>query len=44
MQTGSYVLGFPAGLGGVGVWLGLTVGLAAAYTGMELQFWRRYVV
>lgn len=39
-----YVLGFPAGLGGVGVWLGLTVGLAAACIGMQLRFWRRYVV
>ena len=36
-----YVLGFPLGLGGVGIWLGLTVGLFAAAGSMMLRFWRR---
>ena len=38
----SYLVGFAAGWGGVGVWLGLTVGLAAACIGMQARFWRRY--
>lgn len=38
----SLLLGFWAGWGGVGVWLGLTVGLAAACATMHLRFWRRY--
>jgi MATE family multidrug resistance protein len=38
----SYLMGFPAGWGGVGVWLGLTVGLAAACVGMQVRFWRRF--
>lgn len=38
----SYVMGFELGLGGVGVWLGLTVGLAAACIGMQTRFWTRY--
>lgn len=37
-----YVLGFPLGLGGVGIWLGLTVGLAGACVSMQIRFWRRY--
>ena len=36
----SYVLAFPLGLGGVGLWLGLTVGLAAAACLLMLRFWR----
>jgi MATE family multidrug resistance protein len=39
----SYVLGFTFDLGGVGIWLGLTVGLAAACVLMQVRFWRRYV-
>ena len=38
----SYVMGFTLGWGGVGVWLGLSVGLAAACIGMQYRFWRRY--
>ncbi|RKF16556.1 MATE family efflux transporter [Roseovarius spongiae] len=41
----SYVLGFPLGFGGVGIWLGLSVGLALAAGFMLLRFrgWlRRY--
>lgn len=38
----SYVLGFPLGLGGVGIWLGLCTGLALACISMQLRFWRRY--
>jgi len=37
-----YVLGFWAGWGGVGVWLGLSSGLAVACATMHLRFWRRY--
>lgn len=36
----SYVMAFPLGLGGVGLWLGLTVGLAAAACLLMLRFWR----
>lgn len=35
----SYVLAFPLGLGGVGLWLGLVVGLALAATLLMLRFW-----
>lgn len=38
----SYILGFTFDLGGVGIWLGLTMGLAAACLLMQARFWRRY--
>jgi MATE family multidrug resistance protein len=37
----SYTLGFVLGWGGVGVWLGLSVGLAAASGSMMWRFWRK---
>jgi MATE family multidrug resistance protein len=37
----SYVLGFPLGLGGQGIWLGLCVGLLFASTSLMLRFWRK---
>lgn len=37
-----YFLGFVAGWGGVGIWLGLTAGLACACISMQHRFWRRY--
>lgn len=37
----AYVLGFPLGLNGVGVWLGLAAGLACAAIALNLLFWRR---
>lgn len=40
----SYVMGFVLGLGGVGIWLGLTAGLALACATMHLRFWRRYAL
>ncbi len=39
----SYVLGFPMGLGGAGIWLGLAVGLACAAVTMLARFWGRAV-
>ncbi|AHM05368.1 Multidrug and toxin extrusion (MATE) family efflux pump YdhE/NorM,-like protein [Roseibacterium elongatum DSM 19469] len=36
----AWALGFPAGLGGVGIWLGLTVGLIVAGALMMARFWR----
>jgi multidrug resistance protein, MATE family len=36
----SYVLAFPLGLGGVGLWLGLVVGLAVAAVLLMIRFWR----
>ena len=39
----SYVLGFPMGLGGVGIWLGLASGLALAAILMMTRFWNRSV-
>lgn len=36
----SYVLAFPFGLGGVGLWFGLVVGLAAASILLMVRFWR----
>ena len=35
----SYTLGFPMGLGGNGIWLGLCVGLAFAATSLMARFW-----
>jgi multidrug resistance protein, MATE family len=37
----SYVLAFPLGLGGIGLWLGLVVGLTVAAALLMLRFWRR---
>jgi multidrug resistance protein, MATE family len=36
----SYVLAFPMGYGGVGLWLGLVVGLACAAVSLMWRFWR----
>jgi multidrug resistance protein, MATE family len=36
----SYVLAFPMGYGGVGLWLGLVVGLACASGSLMWRFWR----
>jgi MATE family multidrug resistance protein len=36
----SYVLAFPLGYGGAGLWLGLAVGLALAACLLMLRFWR----
>lgn len=36
----SYVLAFPLGLGGVGVWGGLVVGLSVAAVLLHARFWR----
>jgi multidrug resistance protein, MATE family len=36
----SYVLAFPMGFGGVGLWLGLVIGLVAAATSLMWRFWR----
>jgi oxygen-independent coproporphyrinogen-3 oxidase len=36
----SYALAFPLGLGGVGLWLGLVVGLAFAAVLLMVRFWR----
>lgn len=35
----SYLLAFPLGLGGIGLWLGLVIGLAMAATLLMLRFW-----
>jgi MATE family multidrug resistance protein len=35
----SYLLGFPLGLGGPGIWLGLASGLALAGVFMLVRFW-----
>ena len=37
----SYLLGFVMGLGGVGIWLGLTVGLVIAWTSMGARLYRK---
>lgn len=37
----SYVLAFPLGLGGVGLWLGLVIGLACAAASLMARFWMR---
>lgn len=39
----SYVLAFPLGLGAVGLWFGLTLGLAAAAGSLMTRFWGRAV-
>lgn len=39
--TSSYVLAFPLGLGGVGIWLGLALGLAVAAVLLLWRFWTR---
>lgn len=36
----SYLLGFVAGMGGIGVWLGLVIGLGFAGVLLMLRFWR----
>jgi MATE family multidrug resistance protein len=36
----SYVLAFPLGFGGVGLWFGLVVGLVAAAASLMWRFWR----
>jgi MATE family multidrug resistance protein len=36
----SYVLAFPMGFGGVGLWLGLVVGLFCASASLMWRFWR----
>ena len=38
----SYVLGFAFRMEGVGIWLGLTIGLAWACLAMQFRFWTRY--
>ena len=35
----SYVLAFPLGFGGVGLWLGLVIGLVAASGSLMMRFW-----
>lgn len=37
-----YLLAFPAGLGGVGLWLGLVVGLTGAASSLMWRFWSRH--
>ncbi len=34
-----YLLGFTFGLGGVGIWLGMAIGLSFAATSMMIRFW-----
>lgn len=36
----SYILGFPLGFGGAGIWGGLAIGLAVASVLMTTRFWR----
>ncbi len=36
----AYVLAFPAGLGGIGVWYGFLIGLAAAAISLNWRFFR----
>ncbi len=35
----AYILGFPLGLGGAGIWLGLVIGLAVAGALLNYRFW-----
>ena len=37
----AYVLGFPLGMAGPGIWLGLAIGLSFAALMMMTRFWRR---
>jgi multidrug resistance protein, MATE family len=37
----SYILAFPLGYGGAGLWMGLTVGLSVAAVLLMSRFWRR---
>ncbi len=39
----AYGLGFVAEWGGVGIWLGLTAGLALACALMQARYWRRHI-
>ena len=39
----SYCFGFAFRLEAIGIWLGLTVGLACACVAMQFRFWTRYV-
>ena len=41
--TVSYLLGFPAGMGATGIWLGLVCGLACAGILLMLRFWIRAI-
>jgi MATE family multidrug resistance protein len=36
----SYILGFELGMGGIGIWLGLVLGLAVAALFLMTRFWR----
>ncbi|QFU07343.1 Multidrug resistance protein MdtK [Rhodobacteraceae bacterium THAF1] len=36
----AYLLGFPGGMGGVGVWLGMAGGLSVAAVALQRRFWR----
>ncbi|MBT0958618.1 MATE family efflux transporter [Alphaproteobacteria bacterium KMM 3653] len=42
-MTCSYLLGFTLGLGGAGIWGGLSIGLCCAAVSMMLRFWRHIV-
>lgn len=37
----SYVLAFPLGMGGVGLWLGMVTGLSCAAAALLTRYWRR---
>jgi MATE family multidrug resistance protein len=37
----AWVCAFPLGLGGIGVWLGLSIGLAVAALGLGWRFWTK---
>jgi MATE family multidrug resistance protein len=39
----SYILGFPMGLEGVGVWLGLSLGLATAGVLLQHRYWTQHL-